>query len=260
MLKRKTLGLLFSAIALTGGVVLLENHSRPQQASTPSSPTAGITDSEAQEKLFPIEEKDIDQFSLSRVANPKEDNAAGTETETEKLSFTKDDDGTWQMTEPENALAESAAIAFLLNQLTNPSARAVTTDAADTRSLEEFGLTQPNYTIVLSENGNEYTVLVGGLDFAQDKRYVQTTANKATEDSEEPADTSPKIYVISGGIINAVNRPTSEWLAVDDTAIEESGEETEEVGTEETGTEETNSEETDPEENAEAEKAQPESP
>ncbi|MEM9944825.1 MAG: DUF4340 domain-containing protein [Cyanobacteria bacterium P01_D01_bin.36] len=228
MLKRGTLLLLLSAIALGGAVLLLENKVGPS-ASTPSGNEVAET---ATEKVIPFEEEEIEAFSIVRSQQSEgeavtEDEAAGKEV----LSFQKNEDSGWQMIEPEGAIAEGGAIAFLLNQLTNPTAVPV---SIDPNNLEEFGLATPEATIAVTVGSGapvEYQIQVGGLDFSQDKRYVQVTeASAASSDSanveseeNEQTDTSEsdqanaelKVYAVSGSIINAVNRPTAEWLATD---------------------------------------------
>lgn len=250
MLKRGTLGLLLAAIALTGGVLLFEN--RTGSNSSQTSETGA--DSEATDKLFPIEEEDIMQFSVVRQQTETTE-ASSPET----LSFEKNEDGTWQMLEPENAIAESGAIAFLLNQITSPTARPVTLDNPNA-DLEEFGLATPDYTVDLTANDQDYSLKVGGLDFVGDSRYVQAiTETSSTADSEtDPSETDLEdatsaeslegIYVVPGGILNAVQRPTTEWLIADDTNVENSDKT--EANAEEDSAEENAAEENTSEENS----------
>lgn len=217
MLKRGTLLLLLSAIALGGAVLLLENKSGPRSQERENSEVEA-----ASEKLFPFEEEEIEQFSVVRQQDAVDTEASTEESGAkETLSFVKADDETWQMTAPEEAMAEGGAIAFLLSQVTTPEAVPVLVDADN---LEEFGLAEPASTVSLTANGREYLLHVGGLDFLGDKRYVQAVEVSADEPESADLDESLKIYAISGGIINAVNRPTAEWLAIDATAIEDATE------------------------------------
>ncbi len=217
MLKRGTLLLLLSAIALGGAVLLLENQSSSQSTESASG---GTEETAASEKLFPFEEEEIEQFSITRLQSNVD--AEGTVTEDaaeEKLSFRKNDDGTWQMTAPEEAMAEGGAIAFLLSQVTTPAAVPVIVEASN---LEEFGLAEPESTVLLTANGREYRLRVGGLDFLGDKRYVEAIElpTDSAEQTNESRDKALTIYAISGGIVNAVNRPTADWLLVVDDGIE----------------------------------------
>jgi len=234
MLSRGTLLLLVSAIALTGGVLLFENRS----GSNPTDIAEGA-DAESSEKLFPIEEEDIEAFTVIRRADTTSndttsDNTTSDSSQIEELSFLKNDDGTWQMTSPEEAIAESGAIAFLLSQLTSPTARSVSVEAeaetgeAETEEAEteegastnlgEFGLAEPDYSVSFTANGKDYLLHVGGLDFAGDRRYVQALiVQPDTDPAEETPALATNIYAVPGGMLNAVNRPTEEWLVADET-------------------------------------------
>ncbi|MGD1867423.1 MAG: hypothetical protein ACFB0D_22970 [Phormidesmis sp.] len=208
MLKRGTLLLMLSAIALGGAVLLLENQAGPQSEESPND----ATEAAASEKLFPFEEDEVEQFSVTRQQS---DAAAEGE---ETLSFVKNDEGTWQMSVPQEAMAEGGAIAFLLFQVATPDALPVFVNA---NNLEEFGLAEPESTVAITANGNEYLLHVGGLDFLGDKRYVEAIEepdDSATNQADADADEQTKIYAISGSIINAVNRPSADWLLVDDTS------------------------------------------
>jgi len=219
MLKRGTLLLMLSAIALGGAVLLLENQSEPGSVETANSP-ADVAESE---KLLPFEEEDVEQFSVTRAqldaeAANGESSAEEKDVAKEVLTFVKSDEGTWQMAEPRAARAEGGAIAFLLSQVATPDALPVFVDADN---LEEFGLASPESTVSLTANGSGYLLHIGSLDFLGDRRYVQAieatedSPNTAAEPANESTDEMLKIYAISGNIINAVNRPTEDWLVID---------------------------------------------
>lgn len=221
MLKKGTLGLLLAAIALTGAVLLFENRSGADSARTATNSEEG----EATEKLLPIEEEEVESFSVVRRL----------ETESETLSFEKEEAGVnWLMTEPREATAESGAIAFLLNQITLPNARSVTVESSESEpDLEEFGLEDADYTVFLSVNEKTYVLEIGGLDFDGDSRYVQVIEiEKEGEDAQ--IETPLGVYVVPGGILNAVQRPTEEWLIAEDT--EETNDSKEADATEEADT------------------------
>ena len=217
MLNRGTLLLLVSAIALGGGVLLFENRGGSDRSNSVE---------EAQgEPLLPFEESAITQFTLNRAD-------AG------DLSFVRDESRTWQMSQPEDKTAESGAIAFLLSQLARPSSRVVTVDS---NSLGDFGLDNPEATITLeAEDSAEdskadqsiYRIIVGNASFGGDQRYVQVIdltgksdgdTSEATEAPSAPstsdqADASQiEIHLVSGGIVDAIKRPTAEWLVVEET-------------------------------------------
>lgn len=221
MLKRGTLLLLLSAIALGGAVLLLENQVGPR---SPEQASGDVQTTES-EKLFPFEEDEVEQFSVTRQLEAPAAEQSEEQTK-ETLSFVKTESGTWEMTAPEAAKAEGGAIAFLLSQVSTPTAVPVSVKA---NNLEEFGLAEPEATVSITANGSEYALYVGAPDFQGDKRYVQTIempAEQAAQPSSTDAEKSLKIYAISGSIISAVTRPTEDWLLANDDTTE-STEETE---------------------------------
>ncbi|MEM9150456.1 MAG: DUF4340 domain-containing protein [Cyanobacteria bacterium P01_F01_bin.3] len=222
MLKRGTLLLLLSAIALGGAVILIENQVGPRSTEQAAGGDVQTTDSE---KLFPFEEDEVEQFSVTRQLEAPAAEQSEEQTK-ETLSFVKTESGTWEMTAPEAAKAEGGAIAFLLSQVSTPTAVPVSVKA---NNLEEFGLAEPEATVSITANGSEYALYVGAPDFQGDKRYVQTIempAEQAAQPSSTDAEKSLKIYAISGSIISAVTRPTEDWLLANDDTTE-STEETE---------------------------------
>ncbi|MGB3790921.1 MAG: DUF4340 domain-containing protein [Phormidesmis sp.] len=211
MLNRGTLLLVVSAIALGGGVLLFENRGDVDRSD-------GVEEARG-EPLLPFEESAIAQFTLQR---PNEAD----------LTFSKDESGIWQMSAPEEKMAEGGAIAFLLSQLTRPSNRVI---SADSNSLEDFGLDNPEAIITLKTEETEakentYQILVGDADFGGDQRYVQVIDPDSKSDgtvsdetqpqptASEEASTSPdiKIHLVSSGIISAIERPTNEWLVAEE--------------------------------------------
>lgn len=204
MLKRGTVLLLLGAIALGGGVLLLESQQRPtanEQANETGTDTLSTSASDLDTEgdkapILPFAEEDVESLTIER--------SDGT------LAFSKSADGTWQMTKPEQKLAESGAIAFLLDQLTSPAVRSLSVEPS---TLSDFGLDSPNATVTLVANGSTYQLAIGGDDFTGDKLYAQTTEAQTTEPKPKSSD-SVEIYLVSGGLKNAISRPTPEWLAV----------------------------------------------
>jgi hypothetical protein len=219
MLKRETLLLMMIAIALGGSVLIFEsqqqrkasvaNGSDVSQSSLDSaSDSSEISEGGAAkqagagELIFSFGEADVEGITLQRPD--------GT------LVFSKAAEGTWQMTKPQAAPAESGAIAFLLTQLTNPATRTLNVEAS---TLKDFGLAQPDTTITLLAKGQSYELAVGITDFSGDKLYVRATetqsatSDAAASDSTDAAADAVKVYVVSGGLENAINRPTTGWLA-----------------------------------------------
>ncbi|MGC1305654.1 MAG: DUF4340 domain-containing protein [Phormidesmis sp.] len=202
MLNRTSILLLLGAIALTGGVLLLEgqrDRTEPE-TTTPGQPsTAAAT---AGDPLFPFAEADVDSFIVERPDG--------------LISFVKQADDTWTMTEPQSAPAEGGAVAFLLDQLTSTAIQTLSIDPA---TLSDFGLADPIATVELTADGGLHQFAVGNADYTGDKRYVQVIEADTPEETgakEANPEESVTIHVVSGGILNAVNRPTADWLMADD--------------------------------------------
>lgn len=214
MLKRSTLLLLTGAIALGGGVLLFENfQSRARDEAALNNRAQGDG-----ERLFPFAEDTVESFVVIRA--------------NETLAFSKDETGTWTMNKPQQATAEEGTITFLLSQLTSSATRTLTLETQE--ELADFGLAEPTITVDLTAEGQPYQLMVGNRDFSGDKRYVRTLAkpistdpatNPSTDTSTNTTNTtSPpnditellKIHVVPDSIFNAVNRPSSDWLRLEE--------------------------------------------
>lgn len=212
ILNKGTLVLLGCAIALGGAVLFIENRNGKQAEDTDPADSSLVSQpAEATgELMFPFSESEIESFTLSRPG--------------ELLSFSKDDEGVWQMTEPEAAAAEGGAIAFLLSQTTSRAVRSLSVDAD---SLDKYGLAESDITVDLVASGESYQFLVGDADFTGDQRYVRAIVPEAEEETEAIVEETPstiEIHLVSGGITNAVERPTAEWLAISEDDDEPDGE------------------------------------
>lgn len=195
-LKPTTLGLLLVALILAGVVYLTQSQGPSSSDATDAngglenagSPTAN---SASGEKLFAVEEKQIQSFTLK--------------TQLRSLSFQRDDSGTWQMTEPEAAPANDAAIAYLLNLLaTGKSDR---TFKSSTAQQEEYGFHQPMADIEFKlDNQDTHRLVVGGYDFNRSLLYAQV------DPTADPAG-DLNVLLISPDFDNAVNRPLADWKA-----------------------------------------------
>lgn len=195
MLQRTTLLLLVGAVALGGGVLLLE--SRQDGSMTDSAVETVSTDpNEQKEPIFPFAEEEVESFKVERAEG--------------SIAFTKQNN-TWQMTTPQTAPAEEGAVAFLLSQLTDQSVRKLSVEATQ---LEDFGLTDPTTQVELVANGKPYQLLIGDRTFTGDQLYVQAIDIEAQKTPADSAQTAAPvdIYLVPGGLENAVNRPTAEWI------------------------------------------------
>lgn len=202
MLQRTTLLLLVGAIALGGGVLLLESRQDDSTADLTAEEVSADADT-AKEPIFSFAEEDVESFKVERAEGA--------------IAFTQKD-GTWQMSEPETAPAEDGAVAFLLSQLTDQTARKLSVEAA---KLEDFGLSDPTAQVELIADGKPYQLLIGGRAFTGDQLYVQAIDVQEDNQAEDQQPTtepsaSVDIYLVPGGLTNAVNRPTAEWLIAQD--------------------------------------------
>ncbi len=177
-LQRSTGILLGVAITLVAAVTIFE--------------TQKGTQTNQGETLFDFAEADISAFTLER--------------EDETLTFTKTDD-IWQMIEPENATADPASVAFLLNIITSDTIQETITTTP--KQLKTYGLDNPETTIMLTVDDASYRLTVGDEDFSGTSRYVMTT-----HDVIEPNPVD--IHLIPKGIENGIERPIPDWLAKDD--------------------------------------------
>jgi Domain of unknown function (DUF4340) len=198
-LQRSTLALLGIAVVLATSILIFESQ-KAQKAATEESngsdPNALVQEEQATgEKIVSFQESDVQSLTIKRTDTT--------------LSFTKDSAGLWQMSAPEKAAAEPAAIAFLLDIITaDPAIQTLEAKASD---LAGFGLTSPHAIVTLTlADGSIHTLTVGNTDFTGDSRYVQVLA--AADKAPEP-DQPFQVYVMSGGINNGIERPVAEWLA-----------------------------------------------
>ncbi len=194
--------LLLGAIALGGGVLLLESQRPPAEQSAADALSASASDEATAgdgAPIFPFAEADVESLTVKRPDST--------------LAFSKSADGTWQMTEPEKQIAESGAIAFLLDKITSPTVRTLSVEPS---TLSDFGLANSDTTVTLIANGSTYRLAIGSDDFTGDKLYVQ-----AIEPKPKSAD-SVAVYLVSGGLKNAIDRPISGWLAAAEPAAKTS--------------------------------------
>jgi Domain of unknown function (DUF4340) len=166
--------------AILGGVVYFS------QVQTSSQPN---TSEEGGQRIFDFQENQVQSFTLK---NPLR-----------SLAFQKDNEGIWQMQEPEQSLANDASVAYLLNLMAiGRSDRTLTAPAADKA---QFGLHQPFATIKVTLGNQEtHTLILGEYDFNRSAIYAQ--ADPPIDDTEEI-----KVLLVSPDFETACNRPLSEW-------------------------------------------------
>lgn len=158
----------------------------------------GTGEAASRDRLFSFEEADVTQLTIEKDG--------------QTLMFERDENSTWQMLEPETALAEQAAIAYLLNLTTTSGPSRVFTIEPDQQ--DNFGLNSPtaNITFTLA-SGQTHTLLLGTADFSGGSLYAVVDVDLETEASAPDA---LEVEVVPIDFVNAVTRPLSEWQATVD--------------------------------------------
>jgi hypothetical protein len=198
-LQRSTL-LLVAIALLLGGTVLV---TQSQRSGSPSPTTASV-DVETS-PLFEFAEADVVSLTI--------------ETSSLTVAFERDDEGFWQMVQPEERPAEDAAIAFLLSRLTTDGL--VQTTTFDAANQAEFGLDNPFATVALTlEDGTGHRFILGDADFSGQNYYalIDPDSLPLPEDAGEV-----EVAIVTENILNGVDRPLEEWQAVIDAAPDATG-------------------------------------
>ncbi len=182
VIKRST-GLLFGvAIALVAAVGILEANRQQQPQDS---------------VLYDFTEAEVTALTVRR--------------EDLTLEFAKADDG-WQMSEPEAAPADPAAVAFLLNLLTTDPI--TETISVLPEKLDTYGLDTPSATLELVANQQNYQLRVGDDDFSGSSVYVTTETPEA--------DAPLSVHAVPIGTETGIQRPLAEWLATPETDSDDS--------------------------------------
>ncbi|WP_052050269.1 DUF4340 domain-containing protein [Leptolyngbya sp. KIOST-1] len=195
--QRSTLILVGAAFLLGAGVLIAES----QRSQFPTATTQTATG-----PILTFEEADVATLTVDR----------GDET----LVFEQDDDGNWQMTAPENAVAEPGAVAFLLSRLNTDSPLQTVTMTADQAT--DFGFNAPVGIVTVTLNdGTEHELVLGGPDFSGNANYAVIDP-----DPWPPQEgTEYSVLVVTRDVANGINRPLEEWLMPVETPDAEAGEE-----------------------------------
>ena len=182
--KRSTVMLVGVAFLLGAGVLIAES----QRSQVPQSAAEG----EPTKPIFAFEETDVATLTIDR----------GNET----LVFEQGDEGTWQMTAPEQAAAEPGAVAFLLSRLTTDSPLQNVTMGADQST--DFGFNAPiGIVTVTLKDGTEHELILGGPDFSGGANYAVIDP-----DPWPPAAGQDyAVLVVTRDVANGINRPLDEW-------------------------------------------------
>jgi hypothetical protein len=109
----------------------------------------------------------------------------------------------WQMTQPENLLANEGAIAFLVN-LFPPAEKKLTIPAND-ENRKKYGLWESQKKIELTlSNGDQYEITLGSANFDNTQIYVEVKFPTTVEDQSS-------IFLVSKSFQYAIERDFDEW-------------------------------------------------
>lgn len=187
-LKLSTLILLFVALSLGGFVYFFEVRGAPQREAAQAENQQLFDFTEDQVRAFTVRTRQ--QVLFFRKSN------AGPSTPGQPI---------WQMQSPNQAPANDASVAYLLNLLATGTSDRTLTAPASQRS--EFGLDQPLAIIDLKLNNNQtHQLVLGKANFNRSFLYAQADPSLASQ---------VQVLLVSTDFENAVNRPLSEWQSQD---------------------------------------------
>jgi hypothetical protein len=183
--KRSTLILVGIAFLLGAGVLIAESQRSPQAANQSES-------GQSTAPIFTFAETDVATLTVDRS--------------NETLVFEQDDQGNWQMTSPDKALAEPGAVAFLLSRLTADSALQTVTMQPDQTT--DFGFNAPvGIVTVTLKDGTAHELILGGPDFSGSNNYAVIDP-----DPWPPAEGKEySVLVVTRDVANGITRPLPEW-------------------------------------------------
>lgn len=178
-LKPSTIVLAVVATIL-GGAVYLSQIDGPTRSENQAN--------QATQNLFTFEEQQVTAFTLK--------------TQLRSLAFAKDDDGTWQMKEPDTVPANAASIAYLLNLIVAAEGERPFTVSAEQQA--DFGFHQPLATIDLTLDNQNHRLIIGGYNFDRSRLYAQV-------DPPAEAGKPLNVVLVPPEFDAAVNRALPEW-------------------------------------------------
>ena len=200
---QKTPLILLAIALLLGAVVYLYEVQGKPQRETAKAQT---------EQLFAFKEEDVRSLTLTTPTQT----LTFAKTPAARLSTSKSDQPaspqaapaetlTWAMTAPDQAVANDASIAYLLNLLaTGKRQQTLTVPAA---KQAEFGLDKP---IAIAEvklaDQQTHRLVLGKPNFNRSALYAQA-------DSPVQTKTDLTVVLVSTDFENAVNRPLADWKA-----------------------------------------------
>ncbi|MGF1571230.1 MAG: DUF4340 domain-containing protein [Nodosilinea sp.] len=184
-LQRSTIVLVGVALLLGAGVLIAESQ-RAKAPETTESSTASAP-------IFEFAETNVATLTVERNG--------------EILVFQQDDQGGWQITQPELGPAEPGAVAFLLSRLNTDSPLQTVTIEPD--QIADFGLDAPAGTATVTlKDGTKHTLILGGEDFSGSGHYAVADPPEWPPSRDGAASA---VLVVTQDVANAINRPLAEW-------------------------------------------------
>ncbi|NES06609.1 MAG: DUF4340 domain-containing protein [Okeania sp. SIO2F4] len=181
-IKRTTLILMLTAVALGGFVYFHEIRGKQEQAEI----------QEQQKQVFDFESEQIQTITIKQ------------ESETLTLKIDQEaEEKTWNITAPVEKKADLQTVEFLLAELTNlKSDRSITTSASQ---LSEYGLEKPEITVEIKlKEGKTSRLFLGQPDF--DGNFIYSQLEPEGEPPEEVS-----VLLLSVNFKNVLTKPVSEW-------------------------------------------------
>ncbi|MGQ4649349.1 DUF4340 domain-containing protein [Lyngbya aestuarii] len=186
-LQRTTLVLLISAILLGGLVYVYEGQVAPKQEAAKAT----------KQPLFSFEEDQIKSVTIYL------------DDETWEFEQVSQQEPRWRMKQPQDAVASSAAVAFLTNLLVDGESDRTFTVPVSQR--QEYGLDKPMATVAVElKNQEVHQLILGKLDFNGSFLYGEKPQNRQSGQIE--------VLLVPKDFEYAVNRPLSEWLNQEETS------------------------------------------
>ncbi|MEM1170239.1 MAG: DUF4340 domain-containing protein [Cyanobacteria bacterium P01_H01_bin.35] len=196
-IKKTTLTLMLTALALGGFVYFYEIRGKQQQAEI----------QEQQKRVFDFKLEQIQTITIKQ------------ELETLTLKIDEEaEETTWNITKPIEKKADLQTVEFLLTELTNlKSDRSINTSVSQ---LSEYGLEKPEITVEIQlKDAKSRRLFLGQPDFDGNSIYSQLEP-----EGEPPEEVS--VLLLSVNFKNVLTKPLSEWEKQDNS--DESSGETEE--------------------------------
>ncbi|MCL2931451.1 MAG: DUF4340 domain-containing protein [Trichodesmium sp. MAG_R03] len=181
-IKRTTLILMLTALALIGFVYLYEIRGTQQQTEI----------QEKQKQVFDFESEQIQTITIKQ--------------DSETLTLKRDEEAeekTWNIIGPLETKADLQTVEFLLYELTNlKSNRSITTSVSQ---LSEYGLEKPEITLEIQlKDGKTSRLFLGQPDF--NGNFIYSQLEPKGEPSEEIF-----VLLLSVNFKNVLTKPVAEW-------------------------------------------------